>query len=399
MRYVGRSSFLEADVTMTFDKKAVIRLTAVILILVLIVVGVVVTANNWDNITAGVSGGGRFTEADMRNAWQDGFNSAGLPALVARITELEQELIDLDNAWQERYTDTVNRMQAEIDRLREEVERAQGLNEMYRQSLIAFFEQFRDFLPHLELDEFMLELYRTIEADLVGELAFLNAELATVPNLNTLQQSMFAARDVLVDRQNMLADFNIVMEVINMLIPYHTSSSGIARLFIDFPPVNINIPGQHILRPEMYAPGTVQHAVLSRLATLSGSVFRHYDANGNMLEVRTDPIISSMGLPGPVLVWVEHGSVLHIVTEVARFIADPNAIDWPYRRDWPTRNLELKTSAVQTAQTNFNSAEATHTFWANRLAVIQHQITRATDNLEYVREQIAELAGSPGGGK
>ena len=395
---MGRSSFLEADVTMTFDKKAVKAFVA-FLIVVVLVVGTVLLSTNWSNITAGI-GGERITTAQLEEAWQAGWlegrNSAAIPALLARITELEQELADL---W-EYHEETVTRMQAEIDRLRAEVERAQGFNEMYRNSLVGFFEQFREFLPHLDLDEFLLEFYHAVETDLVGELAFLNADLALVPNLNTLQQTALTAHAAYVAAQTAFSDFRVIEDLVKLLaVMFFDDPNGVRDLFRVFWLTNAPLGGTGILTPNQFMPGTIEYVIISRIVNdIQNPVVRYYMTSfGEWRLVTRDRTprrteTFTPGVPwGTSVTEVDNDTVLFDILSAARNIVDLDSQTWGW--DWLSHNITELTRAANTARTNFNNAQSNYDFWVGRRATIESNIARAQSNLAYVRNRIAELGG------
>jgi hypothetical protein len=176
--------------TLTTDKAKTIRIViAIVLIVAVIATGVTLIAVNWDDIMQLDS---LFTLEELHEARDSGFRDA-TAQLQSRIAELERELDELDAIWEERYAATVVLMQAEIDRLTTEIVRLSSVNEMYRDSLSDFFHSFATYLPHLELNEFLLEFYKTVEADLVDTLIFNQASLMMLPSEATLRDGIATA--------------------------------------------------------------------------------------------------------------------------------------------------------------------------------------------------------------
>jgi hypothetical protein len=171
----------------TFLQRILLPLLLVILVVVGVSIGGVTLANNWENITAGQE---LFTRDQVDRAWSEGWADANAQTLQT-FWELNQRVQDLER----QYAETTTRLRAEIQALNQEVFRAQAMNELYRENLSDFFNQFASLLPQQNLNQFLLDFYNFAYTDLVAQLAQQQANLQTMRTVeelnNAIQDALF----------------------------------------------------------------------------------------------------------------------------------------------------------------------------------------------------------------
>jgi hypothetical protein len=344
----------------------ILRILATILLVVLLVTGVsiggVTLANNWDNITAGQE---LFTRDQVDRAWSEGWADANAQTLQ-RFWQLNQRVQDLER----QYAETTARMQAEIDWLH-------FVNAFYRDNLDEFFNLFSNLLPQQNLNGFLLEFYRFVEADLLVQLAHQQTTLHYMQTLENLQSIVHEASQNLASIQDPLRDYSVLYGLLSdingfiitldvIIVRYHSGGlfSAPNASTLDFALNRINQEFATL----GHTSGSVYWGILSGIYGTfsiyppSTNLFTQINKGGNQYWV------------------IQSTSALFYLLE--QYYNNPNFLE-------ETREMVEWMESIR-AHHVARRANAEADIIAH--AILQHEITRTQEQLRHAQARIAELS-------
>lgn len=135
-----------------------------------------------------------FTQEELDGAYESGYNDGcgDQEAYKARIAELEQALIDKENAWQVKYDNMVEYYEGELQKLRDEIARQAAFSQTLIDYLVDFnFDEFGS-TTSLAALEMQLAAYGQIADGLRENITYYEHELTTIPNIEALNAEVAA---------------------------------------------------------------------------------------------------------------------------------------------------------------------------------------------------------------